>query len=58
MNKVKLELTSEEVAALLQCILNLNFSGKDIILIGVLANKLQQELTKLQTKEENTNEKK
>lgn len=50
----KITLTYEELVVLIQCIQNLNFSGKDIIKVGLLADKLQKEITKLE--QENSKE--
>lgn len=50
--QTKVTLTLEELAILIQCIENLNFPGKHVISVGLLADKLNKELIKLQ--QENT----
>jgi len=44
----KITLSYEELVVLIQCIQNLNFSGKDVIRVGLLADKLQKEVIKLE----------
>lgn len=44
----KVNLDHEELQILIQCIQALNFSGKDVIKIGYLADKLIKELTKIE----------
>ena len=47
---VKVELSYEELQILIQCIQSLNFSGQHIIPVGLLANKIQTELSKIEQK--------
>lgn len=48
MQQVKVSLNPDEMKIMLECIFALNFQGKDVIKIGLLANKLMIELQKLE----------
>lgn len=48
MSQVKVPLTPDEMKIMLECIFALNFQGKDVIKVGMLANKLMTELQKLE----------
>lgn len=41
-----MNLSSAEIEIMLQCIYALNFSGKDVALVGSLVSKLQNEIKK------------
>lgn len=47
-----MNLSLEELQVLLQCIFALNFEGKNVIRVGLLADKIQKEILKLE--KENT----
>lgn len=46
----KIELSYEELQILIQCIKSLNFSGQHIVPVGLLANKIETELVKIEQK--------
>lgn len=46
--QTKVNLSVEEMKVMLECIFALNFQGKDVIKVGMLANKLMTELQKLE----------
>ena len=46
----KVDLSYEELQIILQCIYALKFDGKDVIHVGLLASKIQQELVKIEQK--------
>lgn len=43
-----MNLTPDEIQIMLQCIFALKFEGKHVIPVGLLADKLQKELIKLE----------
>lgn len=45
--QAKVTLDYEELQILMQCIHALNFSGKDVIKVGLLADKLTKEFIKI-----------
>ena len=45
---IKMNLSQEELQILLQCIFALNFEGKNVIKVGLLADKIQKELVRLE----------
>lgn len=46
--QAKVNLDYDELQILIQCIQALNFSGKDVIKVGFLADKLFKELSKIE----------
>lgn len=46
--QTKVNLDHEELQILLQCIFALNYNGKDIIKVGLLADKLNKEFIKME----------
>ena len=46
--QTKVNLSYDELVVLMQCIQNLNFSGKDVIKVGLLADKLMKEIVKIE----------
>lgn len=45
--KEKLSITEEEMRIVLECIYALNFQGKDVEKVGVLAHKIKNKLNKI-----------
>ena len=48
MPQVKIPMSPDEMKIMLECIFALNFQGKDVIKVGMLANKIMTELQKLE----------
>lgn len=46
--QTKVNLDHEELQILLQCIFALNYAGKDVIKVGLLADKLNKEFLKME----------
>lgn len=45
---IKMNFSYEELQVLIQCITSLNYNGKDVIKVGLLADKIDREIRKIE----------